>query len=946
MATASNSMPAAPAVSDHAHAHTQDTSSASPHLANHPQLIITPNGSSAPGPDGLLHPGLRLDMRNANGVQRDGRVRNPIPSKLKGKTDEKKGNFRVMHMDISNISESQARYDAAKRSSENTALQAKMAETDHYVSHHRRANYARSKSLKEPEAPAQPLLLPPRTTQLTPEEVKIEQARLLTLLRTLPHGNIVDQICKALAFFGGVPDAPPPSNGKFPDSGDANGPGNLFVGWLSEIFPDLDRPRMPNDQPSAPAKRPRGRPKGSKATKARKDKGIKKNAKGPDGTGSSGQDGDHQPGDDDGWEDVNDSVLDVGRQGDEVEDRVLSLLQTPPHNAGASNATPATGGPSGFTSINPASTPVTSVKKRGRPKGSKNKAKDPNLQNTPQQAEAIGGGVAPTTASTFQPALNVESTPTAAAEGNKKKPKGGKKAANAAAIATVQPPAPPQAGTSTSYIPPPTLPLAATRNPGPVQPGVNGNNGNAEGLHLPTQTQNMGAEMPQSINPITPQVKESSITGAKRKRQNNKPPAKTADYPGTNNAGTASHVQSNSSALPLASGYSMDAPQSQSNTVPTAETPATAPPAKKPRKSNAAAVKRKSTTGVPGEVSSSVASSENVPNHTPSQVNDNTTHARPQPEGLQAHYERFTSLANNNDHQTQAYTGQPQAQQQVQQQLSNNVSTSSAPVEGLEAHYERFQSVQNRQHNSQQPVSARQQSRQVSQHHSAQSASPVPPQMNKTPQMTTLPSQQQNRASTNTPNYYAQSQTPGFVVQQGSYTTNQRQPQNTSTSSPGTGLVSHVAHSPQYATQSSNSPLLSNETTFRQSPSLGFGPRRTPSASPMDNTYRTNSVTAQAFANTRQTPATSHAGVASAYSSFPDNGLFDLQSFDSTSGNTMGLGGTASYNMGNSNVQRANSASNNASAYAGSNMANGAYDQTGLNKGAMNNNYRGQPRWA
>ncbi|ETS88090.1 hypothetical protein PFICI_01918 [Pestalotiopsis fici W106-1] len=936
-------MPAAPAVSDHAHAHAPDSSSASPHLANHPQqLITTPNGSSAPGPDGLLHPGLRLDMRNANGVQRDGRVRNPIPSKLKGKTDEKKGNFRVMHMDISNTSESQARYDAAKRSSENTALQAKMAETDHYVSHHRRANYARTKTLKEPEEEAAaPPLLPPRTTQLTPEEVKTEQARLLTLLRTLPHDNIVNQICKALAFFGGIPDAPPPPSGKFPDSGDANGPGNLFVGWLSEIFPDLDRPRMPNDQPSAPAKRPRGRPKGSKATKARKDKGIKKNNRGPDGTGLSGQDGD-QPGDDEGWEDVNDSVLDVSRQGESVEDRVLSLLQTPPQNAGASNAMPGTGGPSGFTSINPASTPVTSVKKRGRPKGSKNKAKDPNLQNTPQQAE-VGAGAAPTTTSTFQPALNVESTPTAPVEG-KKKPKTGKKAANASAASATQLPQSAQVGTSTSYIPPPTLPLAATRNPGPVQTGVNGSNGNAEGIHVPRQIQNMDAEMPQPINSVTPQVKESSITGAKRKRQNNKPPAKSADYAGTNDPAT-SHLQTNSSGLPLASGLGMDTPQRQSNAIPTADMSAAAPPAKKPRKSNAGTSKRKSTTGAAGELSS-VTSSENAQNQTSSQMIDDTTQARSQPEGLQAHYDRFASLSNNTDHQTQAYSGQQQAQQQVQQQVSNSVNTSSAPVEGLEAHYERFQSVQNRQHNAQQPASARQQSRQVPQHHSTQSASPVPPQISKTPQMATLPSQQQNRASTNTPNYYAQSQTPGFIVQQGSYTTNQRQPQNTSTSSPGTGLVSHVAHSPQYGTQSSNSPLLSNDNTFRGSPSLGFAPRRTTSASPMDNAYRTNSVTAQAFVNSRQTPATSHAGVASTYSSFTDNSLFDLQSFDSASGNNMGLGGTGSYSMGNSNVQRANSASNNSSAYAGTTMTNGAYDQTGLNKGAMNNTYRGQPRWA
>lgn len=944
MATAANTLPAAPAVSDHP----GENTSASPHLASGQQLITTPNGSGTPGPDGILHPGLRLDMRNANGAQRDGRVRNPIPSKLKGKTDEKKGNFRVMHMDISNTSESQARYDAAKRSSENTALQAKMAETDHYVSHHRRANYARSKSQKEPDAPAQPLVLPPRTAHLTADEVKTEQARLLTLLRTLPHANIVDQICKALAFFGGIPDAPPPVDGKFPDSGDYNGPGNLFVGWLSEIFPDLERPRRPVVQLSAPPKRPRGRPKGSKATKARKDKGIKKNTKGPDGTILTGPDGDHQPGDDEGWEDVNDSVLDVSRHGESVEDRVL-LLQTPPQNPAASSALPASG-PSGFTSINPASTPVTSVKKRGRPKGSKNKAKEPNVQGTPQQAEA-SAGPAPTTTSTFQPAVNIDSTPTPAVEATKKKPRGGKKkAANDAASASAQQPPTSQAGTSTSYIPPPTLPIGATMTPVPAQAAVRAASSTAERTNLPSQIQNLDTpEIHQSVSQttpqVTPQVKESTITGAKRKRQNNKPATKTTDYLGGDHS--VDSRQPDTSGQAHTAGLNMSThgqPQPHANTTPVADSTTPVPPAKKPRKSNVGPMKRKSTTGTPGDLSS-VVSSDHISNQTTSQTNDNTSQTRPQPEGLQAHLERFASLQSNND-QTQTYG----AQQPTQQQVSNSVNTSSAPVEGLEAHYERFASMPSRQHSTQQTTNARQQSRQVSQQHPGQSASPVPPQISKTPQMATLPSQQQNRASTNTPNYYAlQNQTPGFVVQQGSYTTNQRQSQNTSTSSPGTGLVSHVTHSPQYATQSSNSPLMSNETAFRGSPSLGFAPRRTTSASPMDNTYRTNSVTSQGFANPRQAPATTHAGVTSGF--YNDNSLFDLQGFDSTSGSNIGLGSTGSYNMGNGNVQRTNSASNNSSAYTNTSMTNGTYDQTGLNKGAMNNgsmnnNYRNQARWA
>jgi hypothetical protein len=69
----------------------------------------------------------------------------------------------------------------------------------------------------------------------------------------------------------------------FPDSADANGSGALFVGWLSEIFPELERKAwaasVPKGRETTRGKRPRERPKGSKVTKVRKDKGIKKGPK-------------------------------------------------------------------------------------------------------------------------------------------------------------------------------------------------------------------------------------------------------------------------------------------------------------------------------------------------------------------------------------------------------------------------------------------------------------------------------------------------------------------------------------------------------------------------------------------------------------------------------------------------------------------------------------------
>jgi hypothetical protein len=244
------------------------------------------------------------------GPHRDGRVRNPVPRKLKGKTDDKNGNFAVMHMDMSGTGglHSLPRGEAAQRTSENTAQAAKAANKDGYVPMKRRRVEGTARALQSVQDSPTPIpisdsvsapstiaqesrffsALPRqetvhRTRVLTPEETKYEQARLLTLLRSISPLTVVDQVCKALAFFGGIPGAPPPDDRSFPESADANGSGALFVGWLSEIFPELDRkgwkPEVPKTRDTSRGKRPRGRPKGSKATKVRKDKGVKKGPK-------------------------------------------------------------------------------------------------------------------------------------------------------------------------------------------------------------------------------------------------------------------------------------------------------------------------------------------------------------------------------------------------------------------------------------------------------------------------------------------------------------------------------------------------------------------------------------------------------------------------------------------------------------------------------------------
>ncbi|KIN02056.1 hypothetical protein OIDMADRAFT_53572 [Oidiodendron maius Zn] len=179
---------------------------------------------------------------------KDGRVKNPVPSKLKGKTDNKKGNFSVMHMGVSPGKKNDAGRDAAaerdaaaRRTSENTASRAKAAQQEKYVPPRRRGLEAEGAATIKASSP----FVPPREDQkqrgrsLAPDETKFEQARLLTLLRSINPITVVDQVCKAVAYFGGIPGAPPPEDGIFPVSANTRETGALFIGWLAEIFPDL-----------------------------------------------------------------------------------------------------------------------------------------------------------------------------------------------------------------------------------------------------------------------------------------------------------------------------------------------------------------------------------------------------------------------------------------------------------------------------------------------------------------------------------------------------------------------------------------------------------------------------------------------------------------------------------------------------------------------------------
>ncbi|KUJ20235.1 uncharacterized protein LY89DRAFT_639563 [Mollisia scopiformis] len=192
------------------------------------------------------------------GPNKDGRVRNPVPSKLKGKTDNNSGAFGVMSMGMSPGKKNEGqgkdaaaeRDAAARRTSENTASRAKAAQSEKYVPPKKRGLEA---SLDGPStsrgSPFSRDDHKQRGRPLAPDETKIEQARLLTLLRSINPVTVVDQICKAVAYFGGIPGAPPPEDGIFPESANTRETGALFIGWLAEIFPDVTArsPEIPRD---------------------------------------------------------------------------------------------------------------------------------------------------------------------------------------------------------------------------------------------------------------------------------------------------------------------------------------------------------------------------------------------------------------------------------------------------------------------------------------------------------------------------------------------------------------------------------------------------------------------------------------------------------------------------------------------------------------------------
>ncbi|TDZ28181.1 hypothetical protein CTRI78_v012116 [Colletotrichum trifolii] len=314
------------------------------------------NGAGLPQKSSLM-------QDDTSGFYRDSRVRNPVPSKLHGKTDTKNGNFGVMHMKLNTTWESRDRGAAAKRTSEGTQLAAKMAQTDRYV-HIKRSRFVRTPNALTASTLPYSVVSRPRTSRLSEVEIKTERARLLTLLRSLHPKVVVDQLCKALTFFGGLSGTQLLGSSSFPESAESNGSGSMFVCWMAEIFPALAQ---------AIPRRPRGRPRGSKNANGGRDRGLKKHAGQilqPQNCGRPEE------------VDADDSWVDVDETFTLMEDTVMGANEvifqsgTGPLNKSQSSLTDQV--PSGGVPVTKrigASTATLVPKKRGRPKGSKNRVK-------------------------------------------------------------------------------------------------------------------------------------------------------------------------------------------------------------------------------------------------------------------------------------------------------------------------------------------------------------------------------------------------------------------------------------------------------------------------------------------------------------------------------------------------------------------------------------------
>jgi len=646
------------------------------------------------------------------GPNKDGRVRNPVPSKLKGKTDNKQGNFGVMHMGMSpggKKTEAQGRDAAAerdaaaRRTSENTASRAKAAQSEKYVPPKKRGLEA---SLGDPSTNrGSPFAVSrddhkQRARPLAPDETKIEQARLLTLLRSINPFTVVDQICKAVAYFGGIPGAPPPEDGIFPESANTKETGALFIGWLAEIFPDLsDRsPEIQKDTAHGAGKRKGARPTKGKAAASGAEGSTNEPPNSRNGYGFGPAISAPAWGLPQSLALVNTPVpaipisLNEGRQGGKS---ITEQSKPPP---------PSTPSKDQLEEV-PNSNASASKRRRGRPKGSRNKGRSEGAQSD--------AGVNNTQVDGHDQVLQASQSPEL----------------HAAAGKSLQPNhAPPEP----SYVPisdsqPPAISKQPPVHQYPQQAWQTNPNQNQNQIGQSSHTssippadelspeeravleafRNHGSEAMNIVpSPIVP-PKTAPDGGQKRKRAPPKPKPSTlpaASFPTPN-----SNPVHNSSVLPpngeAPVGMTKDALQWGARID--TSTP-TAPPAKRPRQRKP---KAPTTNDPPSRNQTTSLVSSATPPTAPSTIPDSTAASsqqslpisRPPAEGLEAHYERFANLSNQQNGRSHTPTMIQQQQQRQQAKSSSVTPQQSTPqVQQMQTQKSQQSSQQSGQQSNQQ----------------------------------------------------------------------------------------------------------------------------------------------------------------------------------------------------------------------------------------------------
>ncbi|KAH7330072.1 hypothetical protein BKA65DRAFT_404710 [Rhexocercosporidium sp. MPI-PUGE-AT-0058] len=820
------------------------------------------------------------------GPNKDGRVRNPVPSKLKGKTDNKQGNFGVMHMGMSPGKKNEVqgqgrdaaaeRDAAARRTSENTASRAKAAQSERYVPPKKRGLDA--SLIPDPRSRNSPFggsRDTQRSRPLAPDETKSEQARLLTLLRSINPVAVVDQICKAVAYFGGIPGAPPPEDGIFPVSANTRETGALFIGWLAEIFPDLT-PKSPEVSRDQNAKKKGRLSKGTKDT----------------------------PGD---YSEAPNSRNGYG-YGPAVSapwglPQSLALVNTPVAAAALPSSNPKFPAPEqSFEQPSP-TTPAknqvedsssTNKRRRGRPKGSRNKGKDgqpdsegANMtdgqnqgQAAPQspQAQTTTAKVAqpsPAMATTVNPMANTYGSSSNTAPNNHY---------------SVQ-----QWQASSQISQSGRAPTAPGDELSPEERAVL----EAFRHHPPDGVQQVQAVVP---SPILPTKSAPPETGQKRKRAPAKPKTNPTSTPkfSAENLPQTNHPPILPPGREPATGVTKDAMQWTSVGSAAAATNATKtptiPPAKRPRQRKP---KAPANTDTPSRTQTASVVSTATPPIPPSTIPDSqgtasqqsiqqssipqtTPVSRPAAEGLEAHYNYFQQQQQQNGRSNTPTMPQQQVQQHARQLSKPQSATSQQSTPQLQQ-----QNLMQHQKSQQGQQVTQQTSQREDGQKMAQSTSARPPSTgfyNQASQATSAPYSQQYPSHQPSQLYGTHQASP----QMSNSTSNSYRTNSTHTMAQASPQFSQAENT--YRTSSPHtlgqpSPSFSQTGTNYRNTSTHNLAQQSPAVTQAENSYRTPSSHSIAQPSPAYTTSRSHSqsqpSHQSHYNHFSDSSYIDLPTLES-----------------------------------------------------------------